>query len=192
MKRISPEPTDDTDDEETTSASSAYCGDSYSGDSYCSRRSLQDSNPSLPGSANGSDSESDSESSSCESSACTSKTFGKLNWLQELSNSKTKVASAPTSDTILVGLSDRQWYRVANRLCGKAKYSRKTLCAAFSEADKHAIGYLSKNELATVFEHFDMPEGDSAQFYTTMGGDYRGLFWREAVAIMAPLLKPGA
>jgi len=79
-----------------------------------------------------------------------------------------------------------------DRLCTKVKYSRKTLCAAFFEADKHSTGYLTKNELAAVFQHFNMPEGDSARFYDAMGGDYKGLFWREAVAIIAPLFKPEA
>jgi hypothetical protein len=48
------------------------------------------------------------------------------------------------------------------------------------------------DNLTAVFQELGMPEADAGLFFEMMGGDQRGLFWREAVAIMDPLFRPEA
>jgi hypothetical protein len=95
-----------------------------------------------------------------------------------------------SGNTSLAESREKDNFTVARQFCAKAKYSRKTLCAALLNADQDKDGYLTTSELAGVFQRFEMSDGDSASFYSTMGGDQRGLFWREAIAIMAPLFRP--
>lgn len=174
VQKLSPEPVSDVDDEEPTSASSTCSGDSLS------MLSHHDSTPSLPGSIHETDSE-------CESSCC------EPSLPQCQPEPHFKVAKS-TRSTSLPGWTDRETFRISKELCFKAKRSRKTLCAAFLEADQQstqsASGYLSIADLKTVFQRFDLSEGDTVRFFNSMGGDDRGLFWREAVAIMAPLFQP--
>lgn len=161
--RLVPEHASDTEDEdEEPTSSSSTC----SGDSSCTSQ-----NPSLPGSVDGSDSECEGDAVSPEESS--SKLEAKI---------PTKSRTAPI---------DRDGFQIAKHLCEKAK-SRKTLCEAFHAADECSDGYLTASDLAAVFQQLKMPEGDAARFFETFGGDQRGLFWREAVAIIHPLFRPEA
>lgn len=153
----------DTEDEEPTSSSSTY-----SGDSSCSFQ-----NPSLPGSVDGSDSESEGDGIAVSFDESSSKLEPKPHNV---------VRHAPIA---------HDGFQIAKKLCEKAR-SRKALCAAFHAADECSDGYLTIDELAAVFRQLNMPEGDAACFFEKMGGDQRGLFWREAVAIIDPLFKPEA
>merc|ERR1712196_296175 len=110
------EPGSDTDDEEATCASST-----------CSR-SHHDSNPSLPGSVHESDSE--CESSCCEPSVSQRKPelfFQLPKWSRSTSLQWTDIEN----------------FRISKKLFLKANQSRKALCAAFLEVDRHSTGYLS-------------------------------------------------
>lgn len=176
VQRLIPEPDSDTD-EEPTSTSSTYSGGSC----------FSFASPSIPGSVDGSDSECENEAVS--SSETTSSKSVLPSFPQHVPTVREK---NPQGHSGMLDWSDRETFRIAQRLCGKAKFSRKTLCAAFNEADQKSSGYLSKNELAKVFHNFNMPEADAAKFFSMMGGDGRGLFWREAMAIIAPLFQPEA
>merc|ERR1712216_808667 len=133
-----------------------------------------------------SDGECDSERSFCEVSSLpsTSRAHSNTSSCESLSSRSTSVP---------VSSGSKEGFRVAEQLCRKANYSRQTLSAAFFEADQNsrADGFLMISELATVFQNFSMSERDAEHFHSSMkvGGNEEGLYWREAVAIMAPLFK---
>eukprot|EP00746_Dinoflagellata_sp_MGD_P165379 gnl/MRDRNA2_/MRDRNA2_94602_c0_seq1.p1 gnl/MRDRNA2_/MRDRNA2_94602_c0~~gnl/MRDRNA2_/MRDRNA2_94602_c0_seq1.p1 ORF type:complete len:228 (+),score=33.50 gnl/MRDRNA2_/MRDRNA2_94602_c0_seq1:65-685(+) len=164
--QLLPEQVSDCEGEEPTSSSSTCSGDSsYSVDS---RRG---SNASLPGSVDASDSECEDDDKSSKSSLS---------------------LPAPEVPPKVEHGKDPKGFRIARHLCEKVGLSRKMLCATFHAADQHLSGYLSKTELTSVFRQLGLPEADALHFFEMMGGDQRGLFWREAVAIMDPLLKQQA
>jgi len=58
--------------------------------------------------------------------------------------------------------------------------------------DKDKDGVLDVSDMEEVFRHFDLPPSDASVFFNLMDKDGLGrIWWREVMAILAPMLKPG-